>query len=328
MKKYRNFFLWLGIIAIVVMLVTFDTPYEEVWQHVQKAGGWFVAVVLLWIPIYLMNAWSWNLIIHAEKGPKVPFKEVFRLTVSGYALNYVTPVGVLGGEPYRILELKRYVGTERATSSVLLYAMMHIFSHFIFWAFSVVLFLCMYFQSMTFWMGLFLVAVSVFCGLGISLFFCGYKSGFTMKAIRIFAHVPGLKKYLNKFIEEKGDVLRKVDEQIAQVHQFHRITFHGSLWLEFCARILGCLEVWFILMILSDSVNFFDCILIQAFTSLFANLFFFMPMEMGTREGGFALAVGGLTMPATFGVLAGLLTRVRELIWIAVGVVLIKLGKK
>ena len=50
-------------------------------------------------------------------------------------------------------------------------------------------------------------------------------------------------------------------------------------------------------------------------------------MEMGTREGGFALAVGGLAMSGAFGVLAGLLTRVRELIWVAIGILLIKIGK-
>lgn len=81
-------------------------------------------------------------------------------------------------------------------------------------------------------------------------------------------------------------------------------------------------------MILSNNVSFTNCILIQAFTSLFANLFFFMPMEMGTREGGFAISVGSLAMSGAFGVLAGLLTRVRELIWIMVGLVLIKVNNK
>ena len=82
-------------------------------------------------------------------------------------------------------------------------------------------------------------------------------------------------------------------------------------------------------MILTDTVSFWDCILIQAFTSLFANLFFFsfMPLEMGTREGGFALAVGGLSMSGASGVLAGLLTRIRELIWVAIGIGLIKVRK-
>ena len=72
--------------------------------------------------------------------------------------------------------------------------------------------------------------------------------------------------------------------------------------------------------------SFPACILIMAFTSLFANMFFFSPMQLGAREGGFALAVGGLAIPGAFGVYTGLITRVRELIWIVIGVLLMKVG--
>lgn len=108
--------------------------------------------------------------------------------------------------------------------------------------------------------------------------------------------------------------------------QQRKSTFYASLSLEFMARILGCLEVYFILNILTTDVSFPACILIMAFTSLFANLFFFSPMQLGAREGGFALAVGGLAIPGAFGVYTGLITRVRELIWIVIGVLLMKVG--
>jgi len=84
--------------------------------------------------------------------------------------------------------------------------------------------------------------------------------------------------------------------------------------------------VYFILNILTTDVSFPACILIMAFTSLFANLFFFSPMQLGAREGGFALAVGGLAIQGAFGVYTGLITRVRELIWIVIGVLLMKVG--
>ena len=88
----------------------------------------------------------------------------------------------------------------------------------------------------------------------------------------------------------------------------------------------GCLEIQFILMILTDHVSYWDCVLLQAFTSLFSNIFFFVPMSMGAREGGFALAVGGLSLSGAYGVYASLLIRVRELVWIAIGLILIKIG--
>ena len=79
-------------------------------------------------------------------------------------------------------------------------------------------------------------------------------------------------------------------------------------------------------MILTDHVSYWDCVLLQAFTSLFSNIFFFVPMSMGAREGGFALAVGGLSLSGAYGVYASLLIRVRELVWIAIGLILIKIG--
>ena len=60
--------------------------------------------------------------------------------------------------------------------------------------------------------------------------------------------------------------------------------------------------------------------------SLYANIFFFSPMQLGAREGGFALSASGLSIPSAFGVYTSLITRVRELIWIVIGVMLMKVG--
>mgnify|MGYP007133691888 CR=1 FL=1 len=56
---------------------------------------------------------------------------VVEIDCSGFALNYATPVGLLGGEAYRIMELSKYIGVQRATSTVILFAMMHIFCPFL-----------------------------------------------------------------------------------------------------------------------------------------------------------------------------------------------------
>lgn len=322
--KFRNIFWFFGAFAIVIMLCTFDMDYAELLDNLRRAGYWLPAVILLWVFIYFLNAWSWYIIICDGKHAKVPFWKIYKLTVSGFALNYATPVGLMGGEPYRIMELTPYVGGSKATSSVILYVMMHIFSHFCFWFFSVFLFIAV--EPVNAGMGIMLGIVGFCCLVAIYFFMKGYKNGMAVRTLRLLTHVPFVRNWARRFIAEKMDSLEQVDAQIAELHKQRKSTFYASLGLEFAARILGCLEVYFILNILTTDVSFVACILIMAFTSLFANLFFFSPMQLGAREGGFALATGGLAISSAFGVYTGLITRVRELVWIIIGVLLIKVG--
>ncbi len=322
---YRNIFFLLGLIAVVVMLLTFDMDYSELLHQIKRAGYWFFGVVGIWIVIYLFNTLSWYCLIRNGQRPSpVGFWHTYKLTVSGFALNYATPFGLMGGEPYRIMELSPFLGAKRATSCVILYVMMHIFSHICFWLASVLLYIIMY--KVSFASGILLAVVTVFCLLCIYFFMKGYRNGMVVKTFRLLRHIPFVKHWADRFYEDKKEALQQIDAQIAELHRQRKATFYKSFFFEFTARILTSAEIFFILKILTPDVNFFDCVLIMAFTSLFSNLFFFSPMQLGAREGGFALAVSGLSLSGAFGVYASLITRIRELIWIAIGVVLMKLG--
>ena len=322
---YRNIFFVLGLIAVVAMLLTFDMDYKELWSQIRRAGYWFFGVVGIWIVIYFFNTLSWFCLIrNGSPHSPVGFWHTYKLTVSGFALNYATPFGLMGGEPYRIMELSPFLGVKRATSCVILYVMMHIFSHICFWLSSVLLYIIMY--SVTPALGILLALVAGFCLLCIYFFMKGYRNGMVVKTFRLLRHLPFVNRWAERFYADKKESLQQIDAQIAELHRQRKATFYKSFLFEFSARVLTAVEIFFILKILTPEVNFFDCVLIMAFTSLFSNLFFFSPMQLGAREGGFALAVSGLSLSGAFGVYASLITRVRELIWIAIGVVLMKFG--
>lgn len=326
-NKYRNIFLIFGIVAIVIMAASFWSDYDEIVEKVKSTGYWFIAVIAIWFVIYFLNAASWYVIIRdKEKDRAVSFWKVYKLTISGFALNYATPVGLMGGEPYRIMELTPHVGVERATSSVILFVMMHIFSHFCFWLFSILLYCTLY--PLTYSMAIMLGVTGFVCSLAIYFFMKGYKNGMAVRIIKMLQHVPFLKEWSGKFLINKGKELEKIDHQITELHRQRKSTFYIALGLEFFARIVGCLEIYFILHVITNDASFASCILIMAFTSLFSNLFFFSPMQLGAREGGFVLAVAGLSIPAAFGIYTGIITRLREFIWITVGVLLMKIGNK
>ena len=72
------------------------------------------------------------------------------------------------------------------------------------------------------------------------------------------------------------------------------------------------------LNVLTPIISFADCCLIAAFSSLLANLLFFLPMQLGGREGSFALAVGAFPFPG-LQVYAALITVYAEMVWIVIG---------
>ena len=67
---------------------------------------------------------------------------------------------------------------------------------------------------------------------------------------------------------------------------------------------------------------------LYTFTSLFANLLFFIPLQLGGREGGFLMSITAFGISSSSAVFVALLVRLRELIWTAIGLVLIKFSGK
>ena len=119
-----------------------------------------------------------------------------------------------------------------------------------------------------------------------------------------------------------------IDKQVASLHNQNPRTFISVVLLELACRVCSALEVMFILFVLFPHVNFITCILIIAFTTLFANLLFFIPLQLGGREGGFLISITELGLTANAGIFVALIVRIRELIWTAIGLLLIKIEKK
>lgn len=334
MSNYlRNIFFVIGLVAIVVMLLTFEVSFVQLWKDICKAGYWLVAMLALWGVLYAMNALTWRVIIKGSGDCNISFLKLTKITITGFALNYATPVGLLGGEPYKIMELKPYIGLQRASSSVLLFAMMHIFSHFWFWVTSIVVYVLMYllgYLPMGMGMVVVLLLMSLFCGAGIYLFIRGYKKGMVVKLIKMLSHVPGLKKWSVKFESEHQEDLRKIDLQISALQSQNKKNFYCSFFLEYFGRIFQSFEIMFMLILFeagsADIITFTYSFLILAFTSLFANLLFFFPLQLGGREGGFALSTAQMGMTNDIGMFVSMMCRVREIFWASVGLLLMKVG--
>lgn len=341
-QRINNLFFVLGIVAVVVMLFSFDVSFIELWQHITHAGYWLVPIIGVWALIYGINALSWECIIRSnstvEESARISFWRIYRLTITGYALNYATPVGGLGGEPYRIMELSRDMSKEHATSSVILYAMMHIFAHFWFWFTSIFLYLALAAAGdlpLSTAVGIALGLITVLFFVALYLFTAGYRHGLVVNIIRWIGMIPGLKRWSQRFSERHAESLQHIDEQIAALHSQDKRAFYNSLLLEYLSRIVQSLEVFFMLLLFGIDcgggvgglcLTFLHSILVVALTSFFANLIGFLPMQIGVQEGGFVLSIAALGLSAALGIFVSIICRVREIVWIVIGIALMKIA--
>ncbi len=338
-QRINNLFFFLGVAVVVVMLVTFDVSFVELWQHLCHAGYWLIPIVGVWIFVYGLNALAWQCVIRANSPDSsgISFLRIFRLTITGYALNYATPVGGLGGEPYRIMELSKDIDKQHATSSVILYAMMHFFAHFWLWFTSVFLYLALAAVGdvpLTMPVATVLAVIAAFCLLAFYVLSKGYRKGLVIKTIRWTGKIPGLSGWSHRFLERHEEALRNVDKQIAALHQQDKRAFYSSLLLEYASRIVQSLEIMFMLLLFGVDcgggwngllLTFFHSILILSFTTLFANILGFLPMQLGVQEGGFVVSIAALGLSAALGIFVSIICRVREIFWIVIGLLLMKI---
>lgn len=323
-NRWKVIFFVAGILILGYMI--YSIGINEIWDNIKKTGWWFVPIIGVWLVVYSLNALAWGSIIRDKnvQGQKYPsFLQILKVTISGYAINYVTPVVALGGEPYRVLEMQEKLGTRKATSGVLSYSLMHMLSHIVFWMCSIILILFLLRPSL----GIVIGCVVTFFVFAFVLYFIfkGYKNGLVEKTFALLAKIPFIKKPVRRYSEKHLESFNEIDNNIINLYTNRKSTFFLALGLEVLARTVSCFEIFFIAKAVGIDISLLDSIVLYAGSTLFSNIMFFSPMQLGTREGGLALTLKIMGQTASFGIYMGLVMRIRELFWIAIGMLLMRI---
>lgn len=313
-RRWLKPLLFLICLLLLAWMVWQAGP-QQLWQTLCTLPGTIALCVLVWGVGYLLNAASFRQVLvgmvsQASPQPQVPsYLHMLPVTIGGYALNYITPFGLLGGEPYRVYLLRDTLGTERATQGVVLYSMMHVASHFCFWLISAVVALFLALQpAQSTGIGrtevLPITALVLVCLALLWLFWRLYRRGIALRFMRRWVDWPLLNPSL-----------------LPSAH------FIRALGLELASRLVNVIEYWLIMQALGyPQFGYAQALLVVAFSSLLANILFFSPLQMGTREGGILLALqyllSGTLLPVALTL--SFATRIREFIWIGIGLLFIK----
>ena len=284
-----------------------------------RTGWMFLPILLLYGLVYVCNAWAWWLMM-ADEPARPPFWRAYAITVSGFSLNFVTPMINVGGEPFKVAAVSQWLGVRRAAGSVVCYQMLHTLAMVLSWLTALGLGAVLLPHDPAVLAAL-AVAAAVLVGLG-ALLVSGHRSGVLERLLDVLHRVPLLGR-LARLVEPRRAVLAQVDAQIADFYRGNRRRFYQALALEYLSRAIYMAEYWLIFLSVGLDAGYLKAYLIGGLSTLMLNVLFIIPFEIGAKEGSLYLLFRLLGLDPALGVYTAIVSRLRDLVWIACGLTLV-----
>ena len=318
---WNKIFFAVGVVGVVAMLMGTDFSGVD-WSGtvLRLMPLWLPSLLCLWGVIYVLHSLGYGIIM-GWRGKNIPFTTLLRVSISGFALNHVTPCGLVGGEFYRIMEMKPKLGTEKAVAATLTFTVMNTFSHVMFWFTGALLYIASGCPgSWVVTAGVILMALA--CGVGSVLFLRYCKRGLVVSLMRLLGKLPLVGGKIVRLLEKKTAQFEEIDRDMEDFYGRHW-DFWVTTLVEYSARLLEAAEFWLIFLALGLDVPFIYCVVALSCASLVGNLLAFIPMQIGTREMGLALAMSWVGLASPLSLTASIMSRIREIIYTAAGTLML-----
>lgn len=315
-SSWRLLLALLGTVLLVAMIRVIGVG--AVVDGVRRAGWVLLPIMLVQLGVYSLNAWSWWLLFDPTQ-VRPSYLRTLGISVTGFALNFITPVVNAGGEPYRVAVLTPELGLRRATGSVLGYVMVHAVSSLLLWLGAIVTTLVFLPHTGIGTPALFGAAALVVVALGVVL--SGHRDGVV---VRIAALLATLRfRRWSAWLQARHETFAAVDAELVALWRDRPRRLIGAIAADTLSRLVGALEFFLIGLALGIPLAFTTSLAMWGLLALAMNLFFIFPWELGSREASIFGVTHLAGAPIEIAALAVVVGRVRELTWAALGMIVL-----
>jgi len=285
---------------------------HELFGYLRMVGWGIALTISLEAFARIANTLGWRVTI-TKCPPSLGFGELFAVRIAGEAVDYTTPSAQLGGQFAMPLMLRLKLPLPLGLMSVVVAALAEAVGQiaFITVALAISLRVLAGVESLL-WpiVGGFLFALMLAGG----FFFVQLK--------RPFSHLWQVATKLE--IPQAGsreikEAAEEADSHLIAFYADHRGRFALACLAYLFAWSLGPLEIWILLHLLHQSASFQIALAVEALGLLIERATFLIPAKLVSQEGGKALILAMLGYPAGIGFAVGFLRRVKEMVWVALG---------
>lgn len=285
---------------------------------------WRNFAVLKWsFPLILLLACSWhitNTIAWSFAFPPGAFRprlrSLFMAKLAGEAVNQLTPLANIGGEPLKAYLLKNESPASRGLASVVINKTAQVITGLFFTAVGLSL-------VILYWTLPQAIPLPIQLGLATLLVIGALLVWFLWrKQQHLFSSLLGLLSRLGvrtDLLERRMTKAVRIDQSISQFYKSHKARFFLVMFFHSLGWLLGAFETFVILRALGTQIDFSVAFLITALTVIINSLFFFMPSNIGVLEGGQVFLLTTLGLSPALGLSLGIIKRMRKTFWIFIG---------
>jgi len=299
----------LAILAILVALVGKD----ETLAATARALGWQSLLVCLpFALIMAVDTLGWR---YAFAYDRVPFLRLMAARVAGEAVNVMTAVAPVGGDAIKVWFLGSHVPYRESVASVIVAKTTITLSQTLFLLLGVAVALALSVDAR--------LVAAMFWLLLVELVGAG---GF------LFVQVTGLlgrgARRLARFGKLKAIAsAENLDQTLQSFYRRQWRRFSLSMGFHLLGWLMGVLETWLFLQVLHVPASLTTAVVIETLGSAVRFATFFMPGSLGALEGANAAAFAALGFGAQAGLAFSLLRRLRQVVWIGLGVLVLLVAR-
>jgi glycosyltransferase 2 family protein len=314
-KAIKIIFLLIGVALFVWAIQT--VGLNELLKLLSKLGVGFIYILLIYAVVTFLDCIAWKYNFTPSCAQHFNLFQIWRIRQIGEAYNVITPLGTLGGEPVKAQLLKDCHGIPRrqglasqiVSRTTFLAALILFFIPGILLTFEAKN-ISSQFQN-TALAGMIVFSTAIF------FFFLFQITGTLGRLVRWAEKISWIKK--NASLSENVDAL---SGHISAFYKENPKRVAISIAFAFAGWVVGLAELYVAMYFLGIDLSLAELWIIEALAQLIKVGSFFIPLSIGVQEGGFIIVFTAMGLPPGIGLTLSFVRRIRELIWVGLGLVL------
>ncbi len=296
----------LVLLAVGAALLVITLRAVDLGQLIDETRelGWRLFVIAV-LPATIMHAGffaGWALALR-ERVKLRPFLGAY---LAGEAINVLTGLAQMGGEPLKATIMRPVLGGERSVASVVGARTLRTISLLVFIAIGLGIAarsdVLPASWTRWLWFGLGLLVV------GVGLFFWIQRKALTSRVIR---RLPGTR---GQRVAALAVSLERIEAALEESYGSGIGRVGLSVTVQLSAFLVSSLEVYLLCLLVGSPVSMVDAVMLEAISMGLTTILFFIPAGIGVNEGGRAALFELAGLGSSLGLLSGVVRRAREVL--------------